>query len=496
MLHVMKASACAVGGLMCLVPAAAGLAAQGAVDTAAVASFIERQMRVSRIPAIALAIVHGQRVVYAGTFGGSAAARAIDLPFLTGSVTKTFTALAIAQLVDDGKLRFDDPVHQHLPGFTLKGGDGGRAISLRHLLTHTSGLSQWSGHDRRAQREARFDHISPVRPPGVQSEYSSLNYIVLGQVVKAVAGMPYATYMKRRVFEPLDMTNSFVNLDSARRHGMMHGHRYLFGLAIPGREAQQPEPLVPAGFVASSAEDLAHYLGMLLSHGAFRGTQVVSPETVREMLTPWDGGRNGTGMAWGIGNTVIGHAGNSTTFSARLAMLPAENYGIVLLSNVNSGPFFPGTATVMNGVIRILRGEQVGTFWPSEILFKLGILALVTMGCIRTIVTYRHWSRLGFPRRLTRSRRVVMVLLMEACGTTLVLWVVPHWIGVPLRTIMEYFPDLGLAIVLGVVTGVPGALMRALVLAQAAAEHVVSEPAFQRQQPSVLLSGPPQNRKD
>ena len=91
---------------------------------------------------------------------------------------------------------------------------------------------------------------------------------------------------------------------------------------------------------------------------------------------------------------------------------------------------------------------------------------------------------------------MVMVLLTEACGTALVLWVVPHWIGVPLRTIMEYFPDLGLAIVLGVVTGVPGALMRALVLAQAAAEHVVSEPAFQRQQPSVLLSGPPQNRKD
>ena len=456
----------ALGGLLWLVPVA-GSASQGAPDTAAITRFVEGQMRVSRIPAIALVIVRGEQVVYAGTFGDDDAPLTPDSPFVIGSVTKTFTALAIAQLADDGKLRFDDPIHEHLPGFTLNAPDGGRAISLRHLLTHTSGLSQWSGHDRRAQREARFDHIAPVRPPGVEVEYSSLNYIILGQVVEAVAGMPYGAYIRRRVFEPLDMTNSFADLDAAHRHGLARGHWYLFGLAMAGRETQQPAPLVPAGFLISSAQDLGHYLSMLLSAGTFQGRQVVSPEALREMLTPWDGGSSGAGMAWGVGSTVIGHAGNSTTFSARLAMLPAEEYGIVLLANVNSGPFFPGTAAVMDGVIGILRGHPVDTVWPREILLKLGVLSLLIVGVVRMIVVFRRWSRRGFPRRLTTSRPVVMALATEAAGTAFVLLVLPRWIGVPLRVIIEYFPDLGIAIIVGVVTGALGALMRAFVLAEA-----------------------------
>jgi CubicO group peptidase (beta-lactamase class C family) len=461
---------CVLGGLMSLVLGMAGHASQSGPDTAAIARFVDGQMRVSRIPGIALVIVRGERVVYAGTFGDDGAPLTPDSPFLIGSVTKTFTALAIAQLADGGKLRFDDPVHEHLPGFTLKGSDGGRTISLRHLLTHTSGLSQWSGHDRRAQRQARFDHIAPVRPPGVEVEYSSLNYIILGQVVEAVAGMPYGAYMRRRVFEPLDMTNSFADLDSARGHGLARGHWYFFGLAIPGRETQQPDPLVPAGFLISSAQDLGNYLGMLLGQGRFQGRQVVSPEALREMFTPWDGGRTGAGMGWGVGSTLIGHAGNSTTFSARLAMLPAEEYGIVLLTNVNSGPFFPGTAAVMDGVIRILRGHPVDTVWPREILLKLGILALLIVSVIRMIVTFRRWSRRGFPRRLKTSRRVLMPIVREAVGAAFVLLALPQWIGVPLRTIMEYFPDLGIAIVVGVVTGAVGALMRAFVLADATAQ--------------------------
>jgi CubicO group peptidase (beta-lactamase class C family) len=441
-------------------------AAQGVPDTAAITRFVYDQMRVSRIPAAALVIVRGERVVYASAFGDNGSSLTPHSPFLTGSVTKTFTALAIAQLADDGKLRFDDPVHEHLPGFELKASDGGRTISLRHLLTHTSGLSQWSGHDRRAQHQARFDHIAPVRPPGVEVEYSSLNYIILGQVVEASAGMPYGAYMRRRVFEPLDMTNSFADFDSARRHGLVRGHWYLFGLAIPGREIQQPAPLVPAGFLISSALDMGNYLGMLINQGRFQGRQVVSPEAIREMLTPWNGGSSGAGMAWGIGSTLIGHAGNSPTFSARVAMLPAEGYGIALLTNVNSGPFFSGIAAVMDGVVRILRGHSVDTVWPREILLKLGILALLIIGVIRMIVKFRRWSRRGFPRRLTTSRRVLMPLVREVVGVALVLLVLPRWIGVPLGTIMEYFPDLGIAIIVGVVTGALGALMRAFVLAE------------------------------
>jgi len=455
----------ALAGIMVLLPGMAEHEAQTGPDTAAITRFVESQMRLSRIPGLALSIVRGDRVLYAAGFSNDSAPITADSPFLLGSVSKTFTALAVAQLADEGKLQFNDWVHQHLPGFILKDSEGGRTIKLRHLLTHTSGLSQWSGHDRRAHSQGHFDHIALARPPGVKFEYSSLNYIILGKVVEAVAGMPYGVYIQQRVFEPLEMTKSFVDLESSRRHGLVQGHWYLFGLEIPRQETQQPHPLVPAGFLISSARDLGNYLSMLLSQGRFKSRQVVSPKVLRQMLTPWDDGTKGAGMAWGIGSTRVGHAGNTATFSARLAMLPMEGYGIALLANVNSGPFFPGTATVMDGLTRILDGKPVETVRPDEILFKLAVLVLVIAGLVRMILTCRRWSHRGFPHRLKGSQLVAMPLIMEATAAAFVLLALPRWIGVPLRSILEYFPDLGIAIIAGVVTGAPAALLRAFILA-------------------------------
>lgn len=456
----------ALAVLTLLAPAPRANAADRVPNAAQLTGFVERQMRLSRIPGLALSVVRGEQVVYEAAFGEGGAPITVDSPFLIGSVTKTFTALAVAQLADDGGLRFDDPVRERLPGFAIGGADAGRAITLRHLLTHTSGLKQWSGHDRRAQCEGRFDHITPGSPPGAAFEYSSLNYIILGKVVEAVSGMPYEEFLRRRIFEPLEMTSSFAYLEPAGTGRIVRGHWYLFGLTIPRREPLPPGPLVPAGYVASSARDLGNYLGMLLGEGRFRGRQVVSPEALREMLTPWNGGTSGAGMAWGIGSTRIGHAGNTATFSARLAMLPSEGYGIALLANVNSGPFVPGTAAVMDGVVRILRGEDVDSVRPDEILLKLGVLALVLAGAVRMLLAFRRWSGRGFPHRLKASRRAATPLVTEAVAAGLVLLALPRWIGVPLLTIGEYFPDLGIAILVGVVTGAAGALMRAFLLAE------------------------------
>jgi CubicO group peptidase (beta-lactamase class C family) len=466
---------CIFAALMLLAPGTPLYAVQGAADTAALGGFVERQMRRSRLPAVALAVVRPGQEVYAAAFSLDGRRLTPDTPFLLGSVTKTLTALAIAQLADAGKLRFDDPVAAHLPGFVIGTPGGGPAMTLRHLLTHTSGLRQWSGHDRRAQREGRFDHIRPARPPGAAVEYSSLNYMILGKVVEAVSGMRYGAYLRNRIFEPLDMNNSFTDLESARGNGLVRGHWYLFGLTVPDDETQQPETLVPAGFVMSSARDLGNYLSMLLNEGSFRGRRLVSPEILREMFRPWDGAESGAGMAWGVGTTRIGHAGSTPTFSSRLSLLPQERYGIAVLANVNSGPFVPGTAAVMDGVVRMVRGEQVEPVRPDEILLKLGLLILVIAGVIRTAMRFRRWARRGFPRRLVASRRVALPVVVETVAAVVVLFGIPRWIGVPLSTILEYFPDLGIAMLVGVVTGVAGALMRAFVAADQAREVPVAQ---------------------
>lgn len=457
------------GVLLAVLPAGLAFGEPGAPkplpDPQEIRVFVERQMRLSRLPAVAVAIVDATGELYAEGFGSGEERPTPETPFLLGSVTKTFTALAVAQLVDRGRLAFDDPVVAHLPEFRLASADGGRSVTVRQLLHHTSGLSQWSGHDRRAQQEGRFDHIAPKRPPGARFEYSSLNYIVLGRLIEAVSGHPYGDYVRQNLFAPLEMSASFADLEAARRGGLITGHRFFYGLAVAGREPPQPAPLVPAGFLVASARDLGHYLSMLLDQGRFRERQVVSAASLAKMLKPWGGEPTGPGMAWGVGRRRIGHAGSTPTFSARLVLLPQEGRGLVVLTNVNSGPFAAGSAAVMDGLARLAIGEPAEPSRPDEILLKLGLLVLVLAGVVRLGMSFRQWSRSGFGARLRLSRRVLQPLVVEAVGALAVLIVLPRWIGVPLGVLLEYFPDLGLAMVLGVVTGLGGALMRSFVRA-------------------------------
>lgn len=443
-------------------PPAAAATAAAMLDTAAVARLVEGQMRRSLIPGAVVVIVRADGEAWAAGFGRGGGPLTPDSPLLIGSVSKTFTALAIAQLVDDGRLRFDDPVGRHLPGFALKGPGFAEPITLRHLLTHTSGLRQWDGHDRRAQREARFDHIAPARPPGVRFEYSSLNYILLGQVIEAVSGTSYGDYVRQRIFAPLDMRSSFTDLDSARSAGLAEGHAYLFPWPLPAAEPAPPPALVPAGFIAASGRDLGHYLSMLLDGGRFRGRQIVSAGALREMMTPWGGEATGPGMAWGIGRTRIGHAGNTRTFSARLALLPDAGYGVALLTNANSGPLFPGSADLMDGIVRQITEGRASPAWPREVLFKLLILGLLGLEVVRLGRGLAAWSARGFPRRLRATRRAWGPLVVESGFAVLALVAIPRWIGVPLPTLVEYFPDLGLAMITGVVLGLTRALVQAL----------------------------------
>jgi len=434
-------------------------------DSEALTAFVEAQMRVSNIPGAAISVTRGDRILFAKGFGGPADSPiTADSPFFIGSITKTFTALAVAQLADRGRLDFDAPVRRYLPDFQLKNPEAARTITIRHLLTHTSGLSQWSGHDRRTQ-QARFDHIAPVRPPGQTFEYSSLNYIILGQVIEAVSGQSYATYLRDHIFEPLEMHVSSAHPEAATRSDLVQGHWYLFGWPISDAEPSPPPPLIPAGFVISSANDMARYLSIYLNEGCYEDHRLVTSSTLQTMLTPWGGNRYGGAMAWAIdrkfGTRSANHAGNTRTFSARVRLFPEQDLGIVVLTNVNSGPFYPGSAALMDGVVRLVNGQSATPGWPAELIVKWIILGLVLFGIAQFVRHGWQWYRRGFPTTIAFTLKIIGRLAFDL-GLAIGLFVgIPWWAGVPLHTMLAYFPDLGYALVIGLGTGALEGVIRA-----------------------------------
>src|SRR6266540_4335097 len=228
---------------VCLTAARAGAAPapspRASPDFAAIDAYVESQMREQRIPGLALGIVQGDQIVHLKGFGvADPSGRAVtpQTPFQIASISKSFTALAVVQLVEAGKVDLDAPVQRYLPWFRVADPDASARITVRHLLTHTSGLRDQSeeftsrdASDGALEKAVRALRTVPSAQPGGQAfQYANINYSVLGLIVQTVAGQSYEDYVQAHVLAPLEMTDSYTSPLEARRHGLATGHRYWF----------------------------------------------------------------------------------------------------------------------------------------------------------------------------------------------------------------------------------------------------------------------------
>jgi CubicO group peptidase (beta-lactamase class C family) len=261
---------------------------------ATIDAHIQRQRKTAKVPGLALGIVQGVQILYLRGYGkADESGRAVTprTPFLIGSTTKSFTALAIMQLVEAGMIELDAPIQRYIPWFRVADPIASARITVRHLLNQTSGLSTAAGvlyglsgsltrslEERvRSLRTAKLD-----RPVGDSFEYSNANYLILGCLIQAVSHQPYEVYIQRHIFQPLEMHHSYVSEEQAKRHGLATGYRFWFGFPFPWNT---PFPLgaVPEGGLLSTAEDMCHYLSLYLNEGRYRGKALLSPAGIAQM---------------------------------------------------------------------------------------------------------------------------------------------------------------------------------------------------------------------
>lgn len=435
---------------------------------AAVERFVSRYSGRLGLPGVAVAVATPDSVVLAfgqgeGTIDGGPITG--HTPFFIGSLTKTLTAAAVARLAGEGVLDLDAPVEDPLPTFGMRDPFIPRSITLRHLLQHRSGLSQWSGHDATAQREGTFRHLPPAGPPGADAEYSSLNFIILGRVLESASGRDYGALVEETLLQPLGMRNTFVESASAARPAnLVRGHQSWFGIQVSRSEPVPPAYLIPAGFAAASAHDLGRYGGMLVGGGTFAGERIFDEETVAALLGPLDG--SGRALGWGRsrvdGRLVLEHDGNARTSAARMRLVPGEGYALVVLANTNSGPFLDAAGALLDGIDTIVHGEPAPSPWPSERLVKGAILLGTVLSVAGMTRRTRRWWKAGTPTGLDRSWRTVGGLALDLGLAAGVLVGVPRLVGVPLSTMVEYFPDLGVALVVSAGAGAVGGVFAAL----------------------------------
>ena len=235
--------------------------------------------------------------------------------FWVASMTKPIAAVAVAILVDDGKLSFDDPLSKYLTELPAPS----RAITLRDVLTHTAGLGELTNRDPHLTlaQTARQIAEMPLRfPPRTRWSYSTAGFDVLGRVVEIVSGMPFDRFLQERVFDPLEMKDTSFWVSSQSRDRWAHSYQwvaaegklrettipYMYGTDVFDRTRP---PLGGAGLF-STAADIGRFYQMMLSRGSMNGRRILSPATVVEMTRKQTGDLVARpGMPWGLGFSVV-----------------------------------------------------------------------------------------------------------------------------------------------------------------------------------------------
>ena len=380
----------------------------------AIDAYVAQQMHRRRVPGAALAIVEGQRIAHTRGFGQARTGGGLptaQTPFYIGSLTKSFTALAVMQLVEAGRIELDAPVQRYLPWFRVADRQASARITVRHLLNQTSGLptsageiplADFDGSPEASERQARaLAGLALAHPVGAAFEYSNANYNLLGLIIEAAGGESYASTIENHIFAPLGMSHSYTDPAAAERDGLAVGYRYWFARPWAAPDIPVAHGSLAGGMLLSSAEDMAHYLLAMLNDGRYGNAQLVSAAGMAELhrgvaeFKAYGLSLGQYGMGWNV--TEIGrqrllwHSGILPHFFAYMALLPEQQRGVVLLCNADSHWMSPVLTDIGTGVTALLAGEQ-----PASLPF-VGLIPWLLRG-------------------------LLLIPLLQASGVALTLW--------------------------------------------------------------------------
>src|SRR5690349_19063122 len=380
-----------------LVAAALALAAASAraqkvaskPSLAGIDQYITKTMQDWKDPGLAIAVVKDDSIVLMKGYGTRTMGRSEPVDehtmFAIGSSSKAFTATLVAMLVDQGKMKWDDPATAYLPGLQVYDPYVSRELTVRDLLTHRSGLARgdvmWYATDYgRDEILRRVRFLKPTWSMRSHFGYQNIMYLAAGQAAAKAAGITWDDLVRERIFTPLGMTESNTSVrDLAGRANVATPHTEVNDtlMIVPWHNIDN---IGPAGSINSNASDMIKWVRFQLAQGSVNGKSLVSASAIGEthtaqMTIPVGADAKQVnpythleayGMGWFLqdyrGRELDQHGGNIDGMSAMVAIMPEEKLGMVILTNANGSPV---PTITMNRVLDALLNEPARD-WNAE----------------------------------------------------------------------------------------------------------------------------------
>lgn len=349
-----------------------------------VEGFLVEEMKKRQIPGLSVAVVKGEEIIWSKGFGYSKledrTPASPETVYRVASVSKPVLAVGLLKLVEKGRLNLDDSVNELMDDVKIRTSFREQP-TVRHLLTHTSGLPvhvdpiYFSPDEAVPLKEMIRESAIAVRPPNEEIVYSNTGFNIIGYLIGLLSGKPYPQYMEEEVFRPLEMYSSSFEQTPRIRGLMAQPYTKRTGGAIepvkPWYGGSIPEK--PCGSLFSTAIDLAHFLIMQMNGGLYRDRRILKEETVMEMQRLQAGaGASRSGYAlswkrsWHYGRLMLSHTGGNLGWTAHVAFYPELKVGVALLCNLNDNS---GWRPPAKEVLHLLTGGRL-TFTPESIRIK------------------------------------------------------------------------------------------------------------------------------
>lgn len=271
---------------------------EGKDYTEEITSYVNQYLEQTKIPGLNIAVTSSKEILYQDNFGilqmGLEQPMSNDIPSPIGSLTKSFTALAILQQVERGALSLDDKVTDYIPWYTTFDKEKSDTITIEMLLNNSSGLPHNVDFDTFIQNNPSMDFEKALKShqnvtlyfdPGTSYSYSNEGFMIAGYILELVTGMSYVDYVKDNIFEPLEMTNTTTSIEELLETEFMYGHLADVDGFLPAEKIYSGI-MIPAGSeLISTTSDLSHYARMMMNKGTFQGKQLISQELFVKYLS-------------------------------------------------------------------------------------------------------------------------------------------------------------------------------------------------------------------
>ncbi len=420
--------------------------------------YLKNCVKNANIPAMSVSIVNQDEVLFSGNYGQC---KSGDTPFLLGSVSKSFTAVCIMQLVEQQKIDLTAPIATYLPNAT-----DGNQITVSQLLNHTGGLGE----------HQTLANYKIVNPQGVH-HYANVNYSLLGEIIEAVSGKSYPEYISENLFAPLALSHTAATLEESIENGLIDGYTNYWGIPIKTihkyPSSKNDWITVPAGYISSSSNDLGKYLQMYLNGGS----GILSSESIRTIFSgdtvyvegdiPFWYGYGWATVKEPLSEPVFRHSGLVETGTSCVFILPERCIAIAIAANVNDYFVTNGMMDSLGwGVVLMLLGESpneiadnayiLNHLWIDLIMLAVLLAAILPLCCLPR---YRHRTK-----HRKRSFSVMLLAVYHILLPVFILLLVPVFFATPLWVAKAFVPDVFITVVASSLLLFIGGLVKSIVL--------------------------------